>query len=345
MRGITRIMHYVLRFRLKVLVTGASGFVGTHLVKRLVNDGHQVYSLVRTTSHIEELRKVDTKLVYGDVRDRASLEQVVQSHQEIDTVFHLASVLTPVSVSDNIYWEINYLGTQHLLDICRELPLKAFIHCSSVGVIGPLPEIPAAEKSRCAPDSNYGETKYKAELLALEYQKSFGLPIVIVRPAWVYGPGDRRTYKFFRVVAKGRFFIIGDGQTRLHPVYVSDVVQGLILCAEQIEKAVGEVFIVAGAKSVTLEYLASTIAQEANASILPFKVPAGIAKLGATFCETVCKPLGIEPPIHHRRLEFFLRDQAFDISKIQNILGFEPQVDVATGVKRTVVWYKEQGWL
>jgi nucleoside-diphosphate-sugar epimerase len=330
---------------MNVLVTGASGFVGTHLVKRLVKDGHTVYSLVRTTSHIEELKKVDTEFVYGDVREKASLEQIFQQHRDIDTVFHLASVLTPVSVSDNLYWDINYLGTQNLLNVCRNSPLKTFVHCSSVGVIGPLPEIPATEQSRCAPDSNYGETKYKAELLALEYQKSFGLPITIVRPAWVYGPGDKRTYKFFRMVAKGRFFLIGDGQTKLSPVYVEDIVQGLVLCAEQIEKAIGEVFIVAGAKSVSLEYLASTIAKEAKTSLLPFKIPVGFAKVGAVLCETLCKPLGIEPPIHRRRLDFFLRDQAFDISKIQNTLGFEPQVDIPTGVKQTIRWYKEQGWI
>lgn len=330
---------------MNVLVTGASGFVGIHLVKRLVEDGHTVYALVRKTSRVDGLEDIDAKLVYGDLRDKNSLEQVAQHYPDIDTVFHLASVLTPVSKGDNIYWNSNYLGTQHLLDVCRKLPLKAFIHCSSVGVIGPLPEVPANEQSRCAPDSSYGETKYKAELLALEYHHSFHFPVVVVRPSWCYGPGDRRTYKLFRMVAKGRFFLIGDGQTKLHPVYVDDVVQGLVLCAEQIEKAKGHVFIVAGPESVTLEYLASTIAREANASILPFKVPAWLGKTGATVCETLCKPLGIEPPIHHRRLDFFFRDQCFDITKIRSTLGFEPQVEVATGVKRTVMWYKEQGWL
>jgi dihydroflavonol-4-reductase len=139
---------------MNAFVTGASGFIGTHLLKRLVKDGHTVYSLVRTTSHVEELKNVNTKLVYGDVRDQESLEQIFQQHQDIDTVFHLASVLTPISVSDDLYWDINYLGTQNLLEVCRNSPLKAFIYCSSVGVIGPLPEIPATERSRCAPDSN-----------------------------------------------------------------------------------------------------------------------------------------------------------------------------------------------
>ena len=97
---------------MKILVTGASGFVGTHLVRRLVNDGHTVYSLVRTSSRVEELQQVDTTLVYGDVREKASLEKIVQQDPNIETVFHLASLLTPVSVDDNIYWDINYQGTE-----------------------------------------------------------------------------------------------------------------------------------------------------------------------------------------------------------------------------------------
>ena len=330
---------------MKALVTGASGFVGAHLVKYLVDRGVSVYALVRKTSKVNTLETLKTTLVYGDVRDKASLNQVFQQYPDIDTVFHLASILTPVSVDDKLYWDINYQGTQHLLDVCREANLRAFVQCSSVGVIGPLPEIPANEESRCAPDSNYGETKYKAELLALEYQRSFGVPVTVVRPAWVYGQGDTRTYKFFRMVAKGRFFLIGDGQTQLSPVYVEDVVRGLALCADRIDRSVGEVFIVSGGVTVSLESLANTIAREAGSSLLPFKVPAGLAKAGATVCETLCKPLGIEPPIHHRRLDFFFRDQAFDIRKIQQMLGFQPEIDLATGVKRTVHWYKEQGWL
>jgi dihydroflavonol-4-reductase len=96
---------------------------------------------------------------------------------------------------------------------------------------------------------------------------------------------------------------------------------------------------------VTLEFLAKTIAQAAGTAILPFKIPAQLAQMGATLCEALCKPLRIEPPLHHRRLDFFVRDQAFDISKSQRVLGFEPQVNVRNGVARTVNWYREQGWL
>jgi nucleoside-diphosphate-sugar epimerase len=194
---------------MNAFVTGASGFIGTHLVRRLEQDGHKVYAFVRPTSQLAELQKLPLELVYGDVRDKAALAQTFRQHPDIDTVFHLASLLTPVTVSDHVYQEINQQGTQNVLDACREINLKAFVHCSSVGVIGPLPAIPANEQTRCAPDSNYGTSKYRAEQLALAYQQQFHLPVTVARPAWVYGPGDRRTLKFFRMVAKGRFFKIG----------------------------------------------------------------------------------------------------------------------------------------
>lgn len=330
---------------MKAFVTGASGFIGAHLVKRLVQDGHTVYALVRPTSNAGALAGIDATLVHGDLRERASLDAIFKKYPEVDTVFHAAGVITPVSQGEQIYWDSNYTGTQHLLDACRTLPLKALAVCSSVGVIGKLPEIPANETSRCAPDSAYSESKYKAELLTLDYVHRFHLPATVARLAWCYGPGDRRTFKFLRMTAKGRFFLIGDGQTRLHPVYIDDIVQGLLTCADRIDRAAGEVFIVAGPQAVTLKELATTVARAAHTSILPFSVPTTLAKFGAAVCETLCKPLHIEPPIHHRRLDFFLRDQAFDTSKISTMLGFEPQIDVATGMDRTIRWYREQGWL
>ena len=148
---------------MNALVTGASGFVGAHLARLLAEQGHAVYALVRKTSKVQALEALKVTLVFGDVCDKASLSQIFQQYPDIDTVFHLASILTPVSVDDWLYWDINYQGTQHLLDVCREVNLCAFVQCSSVGVIGPLPKIPADERSRCAPDSAYGETKFKTD--------------------------------------------------------------------------------------------------------------------------------------------------------------------------------------
>ena len=304
-----------------------------------------MHALVRTTSDVQELQHIGAHLFYNDqAHDPESFQAFFSEHPDIEAIFHLASVLTLAKLKYDDYWKINVGVTKNLLEASRHLPLKAFVYCSSVGVIGELPEIPANEQTRCAPDSPYGQTKYEAECLAVDYAQRYNLPVVSVRLSWVYGPGDTRTFKFIRMVAKGRFFLIGDGSTRISPIYVDDAVQGLVLCAEQIEKTRGQVFIVAGKESVTLRDLAEMIAKEAGTTILPFSVPAGFAKIAARICEAACARVGIEPIIHKNRLNFFLRDQAFDISKVQETIGYTPKMDLPEGIKRTVQWYREHEW-
>ncbi len=330
---------------MKILISGATGFVGSHVARYLIQQGHEVYALVRTTSNTRELEQIGAHLFHNDLaHDPESFRAFFETHPDVEVIYHLASVLTLAKLKYDDYWKINVGVTKNLLDASRNLPLKAFIYSSSVGVIGPLPEIPADEETRCVPDSPYGQTKYEAECLALDYARQYGLPVASVRLSWVYGPGDTRTFKFFRMVAKGHFFMIGDGKTRISPIYVEDAVQGLVLCAEQIENTRGEVFIVAGKESVALRNLAEMIAKEAGSKILPFSVPASFAKTAARICEAVCARFGIEPIIHKNRLNFFFRDQAFDISKVRETVGYAPRIDLQEGIKRTVQWYKEQGW-
>ncbi|GAK52268.1 oxidoreductase-like protein [Candidatus Moduliflexus flocculans] len=337
---------FVVKNGVKILISGATGFVGSHVAQYLVQQGHDVYALVRTTSETQALEQLGVHLFHNDrAYDPESFRAFFEAHPDIEAIFHLASVLTLAKLKYDDYWKINVGVTKNLLEASRKLPLKAFIYCSSVGVIGPLPEIPANEETPCAPDSPYGQSKYEAECLALDYARQYNLPVASARLSWVYGPGDTRTFKFFRMVAKGRFFMIGDGKTRISPVYVEDVVRGLVLCAEQIEKTRGQVFIVAGKESVALRDLAEMIAKEAGSKVLPFSVPAGLATMAARVCEAVCARFGIEPMIHKNRLNFFFRDQAFDISKVREAVGYAPRIDLPEGVKRTVQWYQQQGWL
>ncbi len=329
---------------MKILISGATGFLGSHLVRFLVQEGHTVSALVRTTSEVGELETLGAHLLYNDnAHDPESFNAIFSQEHDFDAVYHLASLLTLAKLKYDDYWAINVEVTRNLLEASLNFPsLKAFVYCSSVGVIGELPEIPANEDSRCAPDNDYGRTKYEAECLVREYADR--LPVCSVRPAWVYGPGDTRTFKFFRMVARSRFFMIGDGKTRISPVYVEDVVQGLILCAEQIEKTRGGIFIVSGKESVALQALVENIAKEAGSKILPFRLPGAVANIAACACETICAYLGVEPIIHSSRLNFFFRNQAFDISKIRETTGYAPQIDLSEGIKRTVQWYRQQGW-
>ena len=142
---------------MKILISGATGFVGSHVAKYLVQQGHDVYALVRTTSDVRELQRIGARLFHNDqAHDPASFRAFFEAHPDIEAIYHLASVLTLAKLKYDDYWKINVGVTKNLLDASRHLPLKAFVYCSSVGVIGPLPEIPANEETPCAPDSPYG---------------------------------------------------------------------------------------------------------------------------------------------------------------------------------------------
>ena len=330
-----------------ILISGATGFVGSHLAQALIQAGERVYALVRTSSDVSALQESGAQLIYNDhAEDADSLETTLSAYSDIRIIYHLASVLTLAKLKYKDYWNVNVGITKNLLEVSRRLQrLQAFVYCSSVGVIGPLPEIPANEQTRCAPDSYYAKTKYEAECLSLDYARNYNLPVTAVRLAWVYGPGDRRTFKIFEMIAKKHFAIIGDGQTRISPMHVTDAAQALMLCAKQIDQTRGEAFIAAGNAPVPLAEFAALIAKECGVSLPPFHIPAWLAKLAAQICEGICVPIGVEPFIHHNRLNFFLRHQAFDISKIQRTVGYAPRVDLPDGIRETVAWYRKEGWI
>ena len=330
-----------------ILISGATGFVGSHLAQALIQAGERVYALVRTSSDVSALQESGAQLIYNDhAEDADSLEATLSAYSDIRIIYHLASVLTLAKLKYKDYWNVNVGITKNLLEVSRRLQrLQAFVYCSSVGVIGPLPEIPANEQTRCAPDTYYAQTKYEAECLSLDYGRRYHLPVTAVRLAWVYGPGDRRTFKIFEMIAKKHFAIIGDGQTRISPIHVTDAAQALMLCAKQIDQTRGEAFIAAGNAPVPLAELAALIAKECGVSLPPFHIPAWLAKLAARMCEGICVPIGVEPFIHHSRLNFFLRHQAFDISKIQQTIGYAPRVDLPDGIREAVAWYRKEGWI
>jgi nucleoside-diphosphate-sugar epimerase len=166
----------------------------------------------------------------------------------------------------------------------------------------------------------------------------------VVRPGAIYGPGETRLLKLFRAIARGRYAIVGSGHAYYHPVYIDDLVEGYLLALERPE-AVGEAFIIAGPSYVTQRELAETIARATGGRILPFRVPAAPVRWLGALCEAVCVPLGVEPPLHRRRVEFWTKSRAFSTEKAQRRLGYEPKVDLETGIARTAAWYRQAGWL
>ena len=168
----------------------------------------------------------------------------------------------------------------------------------------------------------YQATKAEAETLALDFHRRRGLPVTVIRPGAIYGPGETRLLKLFRAIARGRYALVGSGRACYHPVYIDDLVEGYLLALERPE-AVGEAFIIAGPRYLSQQELAETIARATGGRILPFHVPVTPVRWLAALCESVCVPLGLEPPLHRRRVDFWTKSRAFSIEKARRRLGYE----------------------
>jgi dihydroflavonol-4-reductase len=326
---------------MRVALTGASGYTGGRLLDALLAAGHTVSALVRTPSLPRVSDRAGVRLVAGDLRDDDSVADLVR---EADAVVHVAAVYRTAGHPDIYYREVNVEGTRRLLDAASKRGVQRFVHTSTVGVHGDIREPPADETAPFAPGDIYQKTKAEAEALALAYHRDGKVGVVVVRPGAIYGPGERRLLKLFRAIARGRYAIVGDGRPFYHPVFVDDLVAGYLLALHH-PAAVGEAFILAGPRYVSQTELAETIARHTGGRLLPFHLPAAPLRWLGAACEAVCVPLGVEPPLYRRRVDFWTKSRAFSIAKAQRVLGYAPAVDVDEGVARTVAWYREAGWL
>jgi len=322
-----------------VLVTGGTGFIGRHLCRRLLAEGCRVRVLCRDTSGRGDLDS-SVEVASGDVTRPSSLLAALAG---ADTVFHLASALGATPFGPQGFFAVNAEGTKNVLAAARVAGTRRIVHCSSVGVLGHIQGPPAAEDAPLHPEDDYERSKARGEEIARE-QAAAGLPVTIVRPGWAYGPGDRRTFKLMRAIARRRFFFVGDGTTREHPVFVDDLAAGLARCRTA-ELAPGEVITIAGDEIVTIEELCGRIARAIGVPLTRLHVPREPLRTLAGLLERAFKAADREAPLTRAKVDFFLKHRAFDTAKAKRLLGFEPQVRLDEGLPRTVAWYRSQGWL
>jgi nucleoside-diphosphate-sugar epimerase len=321
-------------------VTGATGFTGGHLAFRLRERGHPVRALVRAPAAARDLEAAGVELIEGDLRRAAD---VARAAAGVDRIYHIAAVFRTAGHPDAFYREVNLHGTENVLEAAARHGVARTIHCSTIGVHGDVKEIPCTEDSPFNPGDIYQETKLAGELAA---RRAFdgGLPGVIFRPAGIFGPGDLRFLKLFRMVHDRRFRMFGSGETLWHPIYIDDLVEGILLCGEH-PAAVGRTYILAGERWVTLNELVLGIARAVGVAPPRGRLPFWPLAAGATLCEAVCRPLGIDPPLHRRRVAFFIKNRAFSIERARTELGFDPKVAVDEGLARTAGWYFDSGHL
>src|SRR5262245_25669742 len=277
----------------------------------------------------------------GDLGDAGALARLVEGAEGL---LHVAAVYRTAGHPDSYYREVNVDGVRRLLEAAAAAGVRRFVHTSTVGVHGHVEVPPADESAPFDPGDVYKRTKAEGQKLALEFHARGCLPVAVVRPGAIYGPGETRLLKLFRAIARGRYAIVGSGRPFYHPVYIDDLVAGFLLALDH-PRAAGEAFIIAGPSYISQSDLAHLIARKTGGRVLPVRIPAAPLQWAGELFEAVCVPFGIEPPLHRRRVDFWTKSRAFSIEKARRRLGYAPRVDVEEGVERTVAWYRQAGWL
>lgn len=324
-----------------VLVTGATGFLGGRLVPRLLLDGASVRVLARTADKARPLTDGGAEMVVGDITDAAAVDAALDG---VTVVYHLAGRLLSPSVPASEYQRTHVEGTKLLLDRCRSAAsLERFVHCSTTGVLGATGETPADETAPIRPTNIYEATKAEAEL-AVRNAAREGLPVVIARPGLVYGPGDLHLLGFFRSVLRRQFRPIGRRAVWLHPIYVDDMIDGLVRCGER-GAAAGECFHIAGRDPVRLADLASAIAMAGGTRVPAGHIPLPAAQAVAALGDRLPPRARASAPLTRSRLEFLTHSRVYDVTKARRVLGFDAATDLPTGTRLSMAWYRRQGYL
>ena len=326
-----------------VLVTGSTGFTGREVTKKLVTAGANVRAIVRPSSKLNDLENLNITWFKGDVFDT---ELVKQAAEGVNYIFHMAAAFREVKADDAGYARVHVESTQLLAKEVLDKPeFKCFVHVSTVGVHGHIEIDRADEEYRYAPGDGYQRTKLDGELWIREFGDANNLPYSVIRPGPIYGPGDMRLLKVFKMAASGYLPILGKGKCIYHLVHVDDL-SNTILLAGITPEAQSEVLISACDDPIPLEEMCETIAKKIGKKkpktirlpILPFYIASDICKL-------ICTPLGIAPPIYRRRVDFYTKDRKFDNSKIKRVLDYEFKFNNDSGLEDTANWYVAQGLL
>jgi nucleoside-diphosphate-sugar epimerase len=320
---------------MKALVTGATGFIGSHLCEELVKKGYEVTCLTRSSSRLKWLENLTVRIVKGDCTDPTSLRDIVGG---FDYIFHLAGLTK--SVSKDEFFCINAKGTENLIRVVSEKNprLKRFIYLSSLAAAGPSKNgSPLKEDCIPSPVSNYGRSKLEGENSVMKYSKE--IPVTILRPPAVYGPRDKDMLVMFKMIKKGFFFDLGKCYYSL--LYVDDLVHGIILGAES-EHAVGNIYFLSGDSFYAGEQIAMEIASSLDVKAKPLKVPKCVMPFFAFISEKINKQ-GI---INRDRIEDFRHScWICDSGKAKEDMGFQPKVAIKEGIKWTADWYRIHRWL
>ena len=326
---------------MKNLVTGATGFVGSHIAERLIKEGEEVVALVRKTSNTKFLSSIGVKFAYGDINDPESLKKVMQG---IDIVYHSAA-LADEWISQKDAYRVNVEGTRNLLDAAKEAKVKRFVFISSLAVLGMRDHhgTPADAPYHKTGD-NYIDTKIDSERLVMDYYKKYGLPVTVVRPGFVFGPRDNKLIpRLSDRLGKGQFMFVGSGKNKINAVYIENLTDAIISAARS-QKAIGQKYNVTNDSGMTLEGLVLNIVNIWKFDTPKKHIPKFMAYLVCSVLTAFARlTKAKEPPyITKTRIKFLSLNLDFDIAKTKSDLEYNPRVSIEEGLARTKKWMENE---
>jgi nucleoside-diphosphate-sugar epimerase len=329
---------------MRIVLTGASGFIGCQLAQLLVKSGHDVVATGRAESELElgrlaRLSKAGLRVVAGSLLEPGFAKSLTAG---CEAIIHLAAAQHEGNVPDSYFREINLTGTERLIDAAIDAGVRRFVYGSTIGVYGSASEGELSEASPPHPENIYAVTKLEAERAVSE--RAGRIQICIVRISETYGPDDFRLLKLFRAVERGTFVMLGSGMNVRQVIYVDDLARGLLLAAEH-PAAVGETFVLSGREVMTTNEMVEQIAAALGRRPPRLRIPVWPFRAAAAVFEATLRPIGVQPPLTQRRLDFFTKSFLFSTSKYKQVLGFEPQLAFKDGALLTAQWYRQNGHL
>ena len=330
--------------RKKIVITGASGFVGRSLIQALSNrEDVEIHALARPSSNLVPISELTVTYHLADITQPSTLSGLFD---DADMVIHAAGMLGQASVPEATYRQINTQGTNNVLAaIADSNATPRVLHVSSAGVLGPFTgqarDPSPDETAPLAPSNPYERSKAAAEMIARDYAAA-GMQVIIARPEFVYGPGDLHVLGLFQAIQRGVFFYVGAGYNTCHPTYIFDAVAGLQLALETGRP--GQIYHITGPRPVTFRELAETIAAEVGVAPPRLALPRSLVWAGAAGAEGVANLLGRSVPLSRTGVAFFSESRRFASVNAQEI-AYAAQVDLQDGVRETVAWYRQMGLL
>lgn len=326
---------------MKTLITGATGFIGSHIARVLYEKGRKIKCLVRKTSQTSFLEALGVELVYGDLLDKSSLQEALEG---VDIVYNLAGeVYAP---REECYYQVNLMGLNNLLTTCLKSTVRKIIHFSSSSSVGPNQDenTPIDENTPCRPVTPYGKSKLEGEYTIRRFAKENSLPIVIIRPPLVYGPGvskSSRVLMFLNLINKGLFRIVGDGKNLISLCYIDNLIHGT-LKAEAQKNAEGETYFIADERPYSVNEIAETIAREEGKKLSKGHLPIWVAEILSMALVIPSRLFGFTSPLSRNRVKELRNSWFVDISKAERELGYIPIVKFEDGVSKTVEWFQKE---